>query len=178
MGSARHADYKAGKVSEEVMCGEMVTLHKGLEEGVVQEATDRFLEDNLVSGIFPEMQALLHRLHDNGCEVWAVSSSNQWIIRSAMPHFKIPRERILATEVRVVGGRVTDQLIRIPSGPGKPEAIQEVVKRVPDATFGNSQWDREMLAMSPHPFAINPKPDLEKIAREQGWQIYFPEGTE
>jgi phosphoserine phosphatase len=35
-----------------------------------------------------------------------------------------------------------------------------------------------MLAMSPHPFAINPKPDLEKIAREQGWQIYFPEGTE
>ena len=175
---ARHADYKAGKVSEEVMCGEMVTLHKGLEEAVVQEATDRFFEDNLVSGIFPEMQALLHRLHDNGCEVWAVSSSNQWIIRSAMPHFKIPRERILATEVRVVGGRVTDQLIRIPSGPGKPEAIQEVVKRVPDATFGNSQWDREMLAMSPHPFAINPKPDLEKIAREQGWQIYFPEGTE
>lgn len=175
---ARHADYKAGKVSEEVMCGEMVTLHKGLEEAVVQEATDRFFEDNLVSGIFPEMQALLHRLHDNGCEVWAVSSSNQWIIRSAMPHFKIPRERILATEVRVVGGRVTDQLIRIPSGPGKPEAIQEVVKRVPDATFGNSQWDREMLAMSPHPFAINPKPDLEKIAREQGWQIYFPEGAE
>jgi phosphoserine phosphatase len=156
----------------------MVTLHKGLDEGVVQEATDRFFEDNLVSGIFPEMQALLHRLHDNGSEVWAVSSSNQWIIRSAMPHFKIPRERILATEVRVVGGRVTDQLIRITSGPGKPEAIQEVVKRVPDATFGNSQWDREMLAISPHPFAINPKPDLEKIAREQGWQIYFPEGTE
>ena len=175
---ARHADYKAGKVSEEVMCGEMVTLHKGLEEAVIQEATDRFFEDNLVSGIFPEMQALLHRLHDNGCEVWAVSSSNQWIIRSAMPHFKIPCERILATEVRVIGGRVTDQLIRIPSGPGKPEAIQSVVKRVPDATFGNSQWDREMLAMSPHPFAINPKPDLEKIAHEQGWQVYFPEGTQ
>jgi phosphoserine phosphatase len=175
---ARHADYKAGKVSEEVMCGEMVTLHKGLEEAVIQEATDRFFEDNLVSGIFPEMQALLHRLHEYGCEVWAVSSSNQWIIRSAMPHFKIPRERILATEVRVIGGRVTDQLIRIPSGPGKPEAIQSVVKRVPDATFGNSQWDREMLAMSPHPFAINPIPDLEKIAHEQGWQVYFPEGTQ
>ena len=175
---ARHADYKAGKVSEEVMCGEMVTLHKGLEEAVIQEATDRFFEDNLVSGIFPEMQALLHRLHDNGCEVWAVSSSNQWIIRSAMPHFKIPCERILATEVRVIGGRVTDQLIRIPSGPGKPEAIQSVVKRVPDATFGNSQWDREMLAMSPHPFAINPTPDLEKIAHEQGWPVYFPEGTQ
>ena len=33
---ARYADYKAGKVSEAVMCGEMVTLHKGLPEARIQ----------------------------------------------------------------------------------------------------------------------------------------------
>ncbi len=27
---ARYAEYKAGKVSEDDMCGEMVTMHKGL----------------------------------------------------------------------------------------------------------------------------------------------------
>ena len=59
---ARYADYKAGKVSETTMCGEMVTLHKGLPEARIQEATDSFFEANLASGIFPEMQALVRRL--------------------------------------------------------------------------------------------------------------------
>jgi phosphoserine phosphatase len=174
---SRYADYKAGKVPEEIMCGEMVTLHKGLSETTVQAATDQFFEETLASGIFPEMQTLVRRLQENACEVWAVSSSNQWIIRSGMPHFGIPAERILTAEVKVIGGRVTDQLIRVPSGPGKPAAIREVVKRIPDSAFGNSVWDREMLEMSPHPFAINPSPDLTAVARQKGWRIYFPEAT-
>src|ERR1700685_4851114 len=33
---ARYADYKAGKVSEDEMCGEMVTIHSGLVESDVQ----------------------------------------------------------------------------------------------------------------------------------------------
>jgi phosphoserine phosphatase len=37
---ARYADYKAGSVAEEVMCGEMVTMHRGLQEKVVQQACD------------------------------------------------------------------------------------------------------------------------------------------
>ena len=46
-----------------------------------------------------------------------------------------------------------------------------------DAAFGNSRWDSEMLAMAKHAFAVNPNPDLEATAREQGWTIYFPDGT-
>jgi phosphoserine phosphatase len=174
---ARHADYRAGHVSEEIMCGEMVTLHNGLQEKPIQQAADRFFEANLASGIFPEIQSLIRRLIENGCEVWAVSSSNQWIIRSAMPHFGISADHILATEVKVVDGRVTDELIRVPSGQGKPDAIREVIRRIPDSTFGNSIWDREMLAMSPHPFAINPRPELETIALDRGWKIYVPEAV-
>jgi HAD superfamily phosphoserine phosphatase-like hydrolase len=172
---SRYADYKAGKVSETVMCGEMVTLHKGLPESRIQAATDSFFEAELASGIFREMQALVRRLAENGCEVWAVSSSNQWIIRSAIPHFGFAADKILTTEAKILNGQITDQLIRVPSGPGKPEAIREVVKRTPDAAFGNSVWDREMLEMSKHPFAINPNPDLAAFAREKGWLIYFPE---
>jgi phosphoserine phosphatase len=70
---------------------------------------------------------------------------------------------------------ITDELIRVPSGPGKPEAIREVVKRTPNAAFGNSVWDREMLEMSTHPFAINANLDLAAVAREKGWRLYFPE---
>src|SRR5882672_9934598 len=52
---ARYADYKAGKVSEDDMCGDMVTLHKGLAETEVLSLARQFFEENFVGRIFPEM---------------------------------------------------------------------------------------------------------------------------
>jgi phosphoserine phosphatase len=49
------------------------------------------------------------------------------------------------------------------------------MKKIPDAAFGNSRWDAEMLEMSRHPFAIHANPDLEALARRRGWNIYFPQ---
>ena len=34
-----------------------------------------------------------------------------------------------------------------------------------------------MLAMSKHPFAINPSPQLEEIALANGWMVYQPESN-
>jgi phosphoserine phosphatase len=170
----RYADYRAGKVEEEVMCGEMVTMHAGLNEIKVQQAANRYFDEIFAGNIFPEMRELMRRLRPQGCEVWAVSSTNEWVIRAAMRHFEIPEEHILAATVEIDNGIVTNRLIRIPTGPGKPRAIRDVVKRVPDAAFGNSRWDTEMLEMSGHAFAVNPNPDLEKIAWQNGWHVYHP----
>src|SRR5271166_3144963 len=123
------------------------------------------------------MRELVRRLQESGCEIWAVSSSNQWVIRAGMKHFGIPESRILAAKVAVDNGLATDRLIRVPSGPGKPQALREVVKKPIEAAFGNARWDTEMLAMAKHAFAVNPNPDFESTAREHGWRIYFPEGT-
>jgi HAD superfamily phosphoserine phosphatase-like hydrolase len=173
----RYAAYKRGEVDETTMCGEMVTLHKGIIEGKMMAAANRFFDEFFVTQIFPEMRELVRRLQQNGCEVWAVSSSNEWVIRAGMKHFGIPESRILAAKVELDNGIVTDRLIRVPSGPGKPQALGEVVKKEIEAAFGNSRWDTEMLAIAKYGFAVNPNPDLEAAARERGWQIYFPEGT-
>ena len=53
-----------------------------------------------------------------------------------MRYFGIPQNRILAAEAAVengagvgtIGGTITDRLIRVPSGAGKPEAIRSVLK--------------------------------------------------
>ena len=180
---ARYTDYKAGSVAEDVMCGEMVTMHSGLREEVVQQACDAYFPQAIGANIFPEMRELVERLRQSGCDVWAVSSSNQWIIRSAMKFFGIPQNRILAAEVAVEDGMITDRLIRVPSGPGKVEALRSVLDSSPDASpdtapdcaFGNAIWDREMLALSRNPFAINPNPDLKRIALANGWTIYQPD---
>jgi phosphoserine phosphatase len=173
----RYAAYKRGEVDETTMCGEMVTMHKGVSELKLMQAAARFFDQFFVKQIFPEMRELVRRMQENGCEVWAVSSTNEWVIRAAMRHFGVPESRVLAAKVEVEGGIATDRLIRVPSGPGKPEALREAVRKGIDAAFGNSFWDAEMLAMAKHAFAVNPNPDLESTAREQGWRIYFPEGT-
>ena len=171
---SRYAAYKAGQVAEDIMCGEMVTMHRGLPEEEVQQAADAYFAQAIAPNIFPEMRELVQRLRAAGCDVWAVSSSNQWIIRAGMTHFGIPQNRILAAEVAVQSGIITDRLIRVPSGPGKPAAIRSVLNSAPDCAFGNAIWDREMLAMSKHPFAINPNPDLKAIAIANGWTVYQP----
>ncbi len=173
---ARYADYKAGNVSEDDMCGEMVTMHCGLRESALMDAAEEFFNHAFPGKIFPEMRELVQRLQKAGCDVWAVSSSNEWVIRAGMKHFGIPENRILATAIEIHDGIITGQLIRIPSGAGKPQALREVVKKDVDAGFGNSRWDAEMLAMAKHGFAVNPNPDLEATARQRGWTVYFPDG--
>jgi len=170
----RYADYKAGKVGEEQMCGEMVTMHSGLAESAVQLAARQYFDENFVTQIFPEMRELIRRLQASGCDVWAVSSTNEWVIQAAVKHFGIDEKKILASSVKIENGRVTDQLIRVPSGEGKPRAIREVIGKDPHTAFGNSRWDADMLAMARHGFAVNPNPDLEKMARKRGWAIYWP----
>jgi phosphoserine phosphatase len=172
---ARYADYRAGKVSEDDMCGEMATMHRGLQEAIVQRAADEYFDAQMAAHIFPEMRELVRRLQESGCEVWAVSSTNEWVIRAGMKHFGIPAENILAAAVRVVDGIITDDLIRVPSGEGKPRAIRDTIGQAPDSAFGNSIWDAAMLAIARHPFAVNPTAELEKIAQQNHWPVYFPE---
>lgn len=174
---ARYAEYRAGKVSEAQMCGEMVTMHRGMPEAILLRAADEYFNHFLPGQIFPEMHELVGRLQGKGCEVWAVSSSNEWVIRAGMKHFGIASDHILSTAVEVKAGIVTDRLIRIPSGQDKVKALREVVGKGIDAGFGNSRWDTEMLALAQHAFAVNPNPDLEATARERGWTVYFPNGT-
>src|ERR1700690_1837596 len=106
----RYADYKAGKVSEDDMCGEMVTMHRGLAESKVQLAAQQYFDEHFVSRIFPEMRDLIRRLQNSGCDVWAVSSTNEWVIQAAMKHFGIDERKILAAAVKIENGCITDQL--------------------------------------------------------------------
>jgi phosphoserine phosphatase len=172
----RYADYRAGKVTEEVMCGEMVTMHRGLREEMVQQAATTYFEQHFAGRIFPEMQELISGLRESGCEVWAVSSTNLWVIAAAMKHFGIAAGRILAASVKVHDATITDRLIRVPSGPDKPKALRQVLTGTLDCAFGNSKWDREMLAMAKYGFAINPNPDLKETALARGWVVYQPGG--
>src|SRR2546426_244886 len=83
----RYADYQAGKVSEDDMCAEMVTINRGLAETELQHTAAQFFEKKIAAQIFPEMKKLVLQLQDSGCEVWTVSSTSEWVIQAGMKHF-------------------------------------------------------------------------------------------
>lgn len=175
--TARYADYKAGKVDEDTMCGEMVTINAGITTQALAEAAEEFFSTVVEQRIFPEMLRLARELAATGCDIWAVSSTNDWVIREGVKRFGIRGSRVLAATAHVENGALTNRLVRVPSGPAKATVIQEVVRKPVDVCFGNSIFDAAMLEMARCGFAINPNPDLEKIAQSNGWQVYWPAGT-
>ena len=172
--TARYELYRQGKVSEDDMCGEMVTMHEGISCATIEHAARQFFPEVIASGIFPEMQVLTNKLVEGGCELWAISSTNDWVVREGVRSFGIAPDHVIAANVAVNDGLATGHLLRMPSGDGKAVAIREVIKRMPDAVFGNSRWDLAMLELANTPYVINPNPDLEQVARERGWTIYRP----
>jgi HAD superfamily phosphoserine phosphatase-like hydrolase len=170
----RYEDYRAGRVGEEQMCGEMVTINQGIACATLERSAAELFAERIVPRIFPEMAELTRRLADSGCELWAISSTNDWVIRAAAAHFGIATKRVIAACVENENGRCTGRLIRVPTDELKAEAIHQLLPRNPDAVFGNSLHDLAMMEMAKHAFAINPNPDLEEIARQRGWTVYQP----
>lgn len=172
---ARYDDYKRGNVGEEIMCGEMVTIHDRIPERVLEQAAAEFFAEMVEPRIFREMLQLTRELRDRGSELWAVSSTNVWVVREGVRRFGIPAENVLAACVHVEGGLATDRLVRVPSGPAKEAALKEVLRKKADVCFGNSIHDFAMLEAARRAFAVNPNPDLEEIARSKRWEVYWPE---
>ena len=174
---ARYKQYKAGRVSEERICGEMVTMNHGVSCKLLRRAAREFFSEVVSQRVFPEMQELTRRLTARGCDLWAVSSTNNWLVDHGARQFGIPRRHVLAACVQVEEGYASDRLVRVPTDELKAVAIRERIGKPVDVALGNSVHDQAMLEMAKYAFCVNPNPDLEQIARKRGWPIYWPAGT-
>ena len=156
------------------MCGYLATMHRGVPIDTIRAAAEEYVITNLRPALFNDMVQLVCRLREGGCGVWLVSATNQWVIEAAAALIGIPADRVLATSATIVDGLVTDRLMRVPSGPGKRTALQAAAAAVPDAAFGNSRWDVEMLTYARQAYAVHPSPELARIAGERGWPVLLP----
>ena len=174
---ARYDGYKRGEVSELAMCGEMVQVYAGLDEAALRKAATSFVRDHVEPHIFPELQEIITKLQQRGTEIWAVSSTNNWVIEEGVRRFNIPSSRVLAARVAVRNGLVTDSLLDVPTDEGKVTALRNAGITTPDAVFGNSVHDAAMLAIARTAFPINPTPALIERSTREGWPTYQPAAT-
>ncbi|HUO59750.1 MAG TPA: haloacid dehalogenase-like hydrolase, partial [Candidatus Acidoferrales bacterium] len=111
----RYKGYLAGTVDELTMCGEMVTIHDGVKLESIRNAAREFFRAHVAKRIFPEMLDLTRQLAAHGCEIWAVSSTNDWVIEAGVEEFGIPASRVLAACVECTDGTASGKLIRVPT---------------------------------------------------------------
>lgn len=174
----RYRAYLAGNVSEAAICGEMVQIYSGLREQELRQAAAVYVDNFVRTRVFAEMASLIARLQEAGAELWAVSSTNKWVVAEGVRPFGIPENRILAAEVRVADGMIGHDIVSVPTDEAKAAALQGAGLPRPDAVFGNSLHDLAMLEIARHPFPVNPSPALVEACVSRGWSYFRPEGTE
>jgi phosphoserine phosphatase len=171
---ARYRSYLRGEVSELAICGEMVQLYQGLREDEMRRAARDFFAAKVERNIFPEMRELVAELLARGTELWAVSSTNDWVIEEGLLRFGIPAERVLSARVEIRIGIVSDTLIDVPTDEGKAASLARVGITSPDTVFGNSIHDAAMLAIAKRAFPVNPSPALLERSSVESWPVYYP----
>jgi phosphoserine phosphatase len=170
----RYRGYMAGKVSELQICGEMVQIYSGLREQELREAAARYFNEHVQPHIFTEVAALVAKLRTANVELWAVSSTNKWVVSEGVRSFGIREERVLAAEVKVVDGLICSELVDVPTGPAKAAALLRSGIPRPDAVFGNSLHDLAMLEIAAHPYPVNPSSALLAECAKRGWGYFRP----
>jgi phosphoserine phosphatase len=177
---ARYRAYLRGEVSELAICGEMVQIYHGLRESELRAAAAQFFAARVEPRIFPEMLALVRQLQARGTDIWAVSSTCDWVVEEGVRRFSIPPTRVLSARVSVAAGLVTDILIDVPTDEGKVASLARAGITAPGAVFGNSIHDAAMLAIargrngSSSAFPVNPTPALLERSAAEGWPVFYP----
>ena len=172
--NSRYAEYKRGTVSELAICGEMVQIYHGLRESELRRAAATFFRDHIERNIFPEMLELVTALQRDGVEIWAVSSTCDWVIEEGVQRFNIPANRVLAARVAIDNGRASERLLDVPTDEGKVASLKRAGITTPDAVFGNSVHDAAMLAIARGAFPVNPSEELVQRSIAESWPVYYP----
>jgi phosphoserine phosphatase len=174
----RYRAYMQGRVSEMEICGDMVRIYEGLREQELRAAAAHYVEQFVRPRVFSEMTSLVAAMLKAGVEIWAVSSTNRWVVAEGVRDFSIPEDRVLAAEVRVIGGVITSEIVDVPTDDGKAATLKRIGIPTPDAAFGNSIHDLAMLEVARRAFPVNPSPALLEAAAKKGWGYFRPEGAE
>lgn len=175
----RHQAYHRGEVHETAICGEMVQIYAGLTESDIRASARAYFAAEVEPHLFPVMAGLVRSLKSAGVQIWAVSSTNNWVIEEGVRALGIAPDRVLGACVRSSDeGFVTEDLVDVPSDEGKAAALRRVGLSRPDVVFGNSVHDAAMLALARVPFAVNPNAGLQTLAAERGWAVYYPESPQ
>ncbi|MBI5882044.1 MAG: hypothetical protein HZB91_02950 [Elusimicrobia bacterium] len=164
---------------------------QGLSDEVIALETGRPLGTELVSEsdndpdpvqvptgirIYPEMADLVSRLIAMGWEVRIVSATAEQVVARFAARLGIPLGRVHGARVRLAAGVLTTELTQRTWRQGKADVILREAGRPSELAGGDSNSDREMLALSRGERLVIDlgREPLRSEALSQGWLLQPP----
>jgi phosphoserine phosphatase len=116
--------------------------------------------------------AVLQHLAKLGYEIWVVTGSPTEFLLPLLK--KLPVTRIIGMDFEVdTQGIITGQRTGICcAGPGKAEKVKSLWQSPVQFAAGNALLDEAMLRIARDvAWVVHPHPELERIAKQEGWDI-------
>jgi len=156
----------------------MVQIYAGLRDQELRAAAAQYVREFVQPRVFTEMKSLVAALRRAGAEIWAVSSTNHWVVAEGVREFEIPEDHVLACARSRDAGAICSDLVDVPTDEGKVASLVRIGLPHPDAVFGNSIHDLAMLKIARSAFPVNPSRALLEAAARNGWGYFLPQGAD
>nr|WP_038573528.1 HAD family hydrolase [Corynebacterium doosanense] len=152
----------------------LAALVSGWEVEEVLRIADEALHHVVTPAIYSEARELIRFHRSAGHDIVIVSASASQLVRPIAEELGI--DDIVATELEIVDGHFTGEILTYLKGPAKPEAMMKLAaERGYDMessyAYSDSATDIPMLEAVGNPVAVNPDRAMKKAALEKGWEI-------
>ena len=177
---AAHADlahrYREGRAGTLEFCEFFLRFFVPHDHATLLAWREQYLRESILPRIPASARELLAR-HRSDLVVIA-TATNRFLTEPIAAAFGI--EHLIATEPEMRDGRFTGKVAGTPSfREGKAVRVQEWLAARGQALddfaeswfYSDSINDRPLLERVTHPVAVDPDPQLERLARERGWRI-------
>ena len=158
----------------EAMRHYMSELVKGWDVETVRRIVAETLDEIVDPAVYEEAVDLIEEHQEAGRDVIIISSSGTEVVEPIGERLGV--DRAIGTQVEIVDGRYTGEILFYAYGEGKAEAMRALAEEngydlAECYAYSDSMTDLPMLEVVGHPYAVNPDAPLRAVAVERGWPI-------
>jgi HAD superfamily hydrolase (TIGR01490 family) len=158
----------------ETMRHYMSELVKGWDVETVRQIVAETLDEIVDPMVYEEAVDLIEEHKEAGRDVIIISSSGTEVVEPIGERLGV--DRAIGTQVEIVDGKYTGEIIFYAYGEGKAEAMRALAEEngydlAECFSYTDSATDLPMLEIVGHPFCVNPDVALRKVAVERGWPV-------
>lgn len=166
----------AGHSSEQMDSSrdQLTNLVTGWSVEEVSRITNEAMHTVVTPVIYSEARELIEFHRSAGHDVIIISASASQLVEPIAAELGI--DRVVATELEVVDGRFTGEILFYAKGDAKAQAITDLATAhdydlSASFAYSDSATDIPMLEQVGNPVAVNPDRAMKKHALEAGWEV-------
>ena len=152
----------------------MSDLVKGWDVETVRKIVAETLDDIVDPMVYEEAVDLIEEHKEAGRDVIIISSSGTEVVEPIGERLGV--DRALGTQVEIVDGKYTGEILFYAYGEGKADAMRALALEngydlAECYAYTDSETDLPMLEIVGHPVCVNPDSTLRRIAQERNWPV-------